>query len=45
VVINIEVIVVWDAMAQSGGNLTVRWRQQVPLKFWYTPIRLHDITS
>ena len=42
---NTEVIIVWDALPQSGRNLMARWRKQVPLKFWYIPTRLHDITS
>jgi len=42
---NMEVIIVWDVMPTSGRNLAVRWRQQAPLKFWYIPTRLHDITS
>jgi hypothetical protein len=37
VAINMEVIIVWDMMPMSGRNLTVRWRQHAPLKFWYIP--------
>lgn len=42
---NMGVIVVWVMMPTSGRSVTVRWRQQAPLKFWYIPTRLHDITS
>jgi hypothetical protein len=30
---NMGVIVVWVMMPTSGRSVTVRWRQQAPLKF------------
>jgi hypothetical protein len=45
---NMDVKIVWDMMPTSGRNLTVKWRQQAPLKLWYVhsyQTTLHNISE